>query len=425
MEGITVLDPAIDDFFAERKDAWLKKNIGATMQEWEIHEKEQECEQNFLLINWLPDAAKRAGQISVASHPCTFSHPSARKNKNGYVSSIIAKNKPQADGFLRSGNVKVEPDALGNAAALDVYKFLNLVMVDQRKLMTHIEQESELAKQLLTLPNCDYQTLRDGFLKMIDVDQESISSSKIKQVYFPVADNEYHLLSLLTHSGHLFELRQRLDALRFGDEVKQARECRKLNQFYADGYREIYGLTTIGFGGTKPQNISVLNNQNAGKAHLLASMPPELKPRNLRLPKADFFKESFTAWQAKEVLEALHRLFNTDYNNIDIREGRDYRIQQYVDLVIEKMWQIRLFLTDYQGELPRELPMEQKVWLFPEFEQQREQEDEWLDKIIRDIARSLLNHYRLGKVISNPVQLADQELYAIESIVINNKEALR
>lgn len=420
-----MIDPAIDDFFAERKEAWLKKNINPTMQEWEVREKEQECEQNFLLTNWLPDAAKRAGQISVASHPCTFCHPSARKNKNGYVSSVIAKNRQQADGFLRSGNVSVEPDALGNAAALDVYKFLSLVMVDQRRLLVHIEQGSELAKQLLTLPNCDYQTLQDGFLKMIDVDQESISSSKIKQVYFPVADNEYHLLSLLTHSGHLFELRQRLDALRFGDEVKQARECRKLNQFYTDGYREIYGLTTIGFGGTKPQNISVLNNQNAGKAHLLASIPPELKPRNLRLPKTDFFKESLTAWQAKEVLEALHRLFNTDYNNINIREGRDYRIQQYVDLVIEKMWQLRLFLIEYQGELPSELPMEQKIWLFPEFAQQREQEDEWLNKITRDIARSLLNHYRLGKVIPTPVQLADQELYAIESIAINNKEALR
>ncbi len=36
MEGITVLDPAIDDFFAERKEAWLKKNISATMQEWEV-----------------------------------------------------------------------------------------------------------------------------------------------------------------------------------------------------------------------------------------------------------------------------------------------------------------------------------------------------------------------------------------------------
>nr|WP_243888380.1 type I-F CRISPR-associated protein Csy1 [Shewanella algae] len=395
------------------------------MQESEVLEKQRECEQNFLLANWLPDAAKRAGQISIASHPCTFSHPSARKNKNGYVSSIISKNKPSADGFLRSGNVAVEPDALGNAAALDVYKFLSLPMSDQRSLLVHIEQESELARQLLEVPTCDYQTLRDGFLKMIDSDQASVSSSKIKQVYFPVAEGEYHLLSLLTHSGHLFELRKRLDAMRFGELVKEARECKKANRFHPEGYQEIFGLTTIGFGGTKPQNISVLNNQNAGKAHLLPSIPPNLTPREIRLPKTDFFKECFTAWQAKEVLEALHRLFKADYNNINIRDGRDYRIQQYVDLVIEKMWQVRLFLTGHQGDLPSELPLEQKVWLYPEFESQREQENEWLDKITRQIARGLINHYSRSKVISNPLLLADQELLAIETVVASNRENFR
>ncbi|EOX3354155.1 type I-F CRISPR-associated protein Csy1 [Vibrio cholerae] len=425
MEGSRVLDPAIAAFFAERKEAWLKKNISAAMSDTEVLETQQECEQNFLLDNWLPDAAKRAGQISVASHPCTFSHPSARKNKNGYVSSIIAKNKPRIDGFLRSGNVSVEPDALGNAAALDVYKFLSLEMSDQRSLLVHIEQESELARQLLDIPSCEYQALRDGFLKMVDSDQASVSSSKIKQVYFPIADGEYHLLSLLTHSGHLFELRKRLDALRFGDAVKEARECKKTNHFHPAGYQEIFGLTTIGFGGTKPQNISVLNNQNAGKAHLLASIPPELTSRDIRLPKTDFFKESFTARQAKEVLEALHRLFLTDYNNINIRDGRDYRIQQYVDLVIEKMWQVRLFLEAYSGELSSALPLEQKIWLYPEFAEQRQQEDEWLDKIIRHIARGLINHYSRSKVITNPVTLADQELLAIEKVVASNKENLR
>ncbi|UYA17182.1 type I-F CRISPR-associated protein Csy1 [Shewanella algae] len=425
MEGFTVLDPAIVSFFAERKEAWLKKNVSTSMQESEVLEKQRECKQNFLLANWLPDAAKRAGQISIASHPCTFSHPSARKNKNGYVSSIISKNKPSADGFLRSGNVAVEPDALGNAAALDVYKFLSLPMSDQRSLLVHIEQESELARQLLEVPTCDYQTLRDGFLKMIDSDQASVSSSKIKQVYFPVAEGEYHLLSLLTHSGHLFELRKRLDAMRFGELVKEARECKKANRFHPEGYQEIFGLTTIGFGGTKPQNISVLNNQNAGKAHLLPSIPPNLTPREIRLPKTDFFKECFTAWQAKEVLEALHRLFKTDYNNINIRDGRDYRIQQYVDLVIEKMWQVRLFLTGHQGDLPSELPLEQKVWLYPEFESQREQENEWLDKITRQIARGLINHYSRSKVISNPLLLADQELLAIETVVASNRENFR
>ncbi len=425
MEVSRVLDPAIAAFFAERKEAWLKKNISAAMSDTEVLEKQQECEQNFLLDNWLPDAAKRAGQIAVASHPCTFSHPSARKNKNGYVSSIIAKNKPRIDGFLRSGNVSVEPDALGNAAALDVYKFLSLEMSDQRSLLVHIEQESELARQLLDIPSCEYQALRDGFLKMVDSDQASVSSSKIKQVYFPIADGEYHLLSLLTHSGHLFELRKRLDALRFGDAVKEARECKKTNHFHPAGYQEIFGLTTIGFGGTKPQNISVLNNQNAGKAHLLASIPPELTSRDIRLPKTDFFKESFNAWQAKEVLESLHRLFLTDYNNINLRDGRDYRIQQYVDLVIEKMWQVRLFLEAYFGELSSALPLEQKIWLYPEFAEQRQQEDEWLDKIIRHIARGLINHYSRSKVITNPVTLADQELLAIEEVVASNKENLR
>ncbi|HDM8038663.1 type I-F CRISPR-associated protein Csy1 [Vibrio fluvialis] len=420
-----MIDPAITAFFAERKEAWLKKNISAAMSDAEVLEKQQECEQNFLLDNWLSDAAKRAGQISVASHPCTFSHPSARKNKNGYVSSIIAKNKPRIDGFLRSGNVSVEQDALGNAAALDVYKFLSLEMSDQRSLLVHIEQESDLARQLLDIPSCEYQALRDGFLKMIDSDQASVSSSKIKQVYFPIADGEYHLLSLLTHSGHLFELRKRLDALRFGDAVKEARECKKTNHFHPAGYQEIFGLTTIGFGGTKPQNISVLNNQNAGKAHLLVSIPPELTPRDIRLPRTDFFKESFTAWQAKEVLEALHRLFQTDYNNVNLRDGRDYRIQQYVDLVIEKMWQVRLFLEAYSGELSSALPLEQKIWLYPEFADLRHQEDEWLDKIIRHIARGLINHYSRSKVITSPITLADQELLAIEKVVASNKENLR
>lgn len=423
MEGTKVLDPAISAFFAERKEAWRKKNIKADMEEWETREKEQVCEQQFQLANWLPDAAKRAGQISLSSHPCTFSHPSARKNKNGYVSSIIAQNKGQADGFLRSGNINVELDALGNAAALDVHKFLTLVMSDNRRLLEHIEQESELAKLLLNQPNCNYHELRDGFLKMIESDEEMISSSKIKQVYFPIEDGEYHLLSLLTHSGHLFEQRKRIDNLRFGEEIKHARECKKSNQYHPSGYREIFGLTTIGFGGTKPQNISVLNNQNAGKAHLLASTPPELKPRNLRLPKTDFFKDSLNPWQGKEVLEALHRLFNIDYNNINIREGRDYRIQEYVDLVIDKMWQVRILLAEYHGELSSELKVEQQIWLYPQFEQQRFEDDEWLDSIIRQISRCLINHYQ--KVITNPASLADQELLAIERIVTHNKEALR
>lgn len=431
-----MLDPAIASFFEERKEAWRKKNISSGMHESDVREKEQECEQNFLLANWLPDAARRICSRALATHPSKFTHPSTgvgktNKKDGTYVSAILFEGVHRNDGFVRSGNVRFEAvDSVGNAGELDVEEFLRIVVSDGMTTLQHIERETEFGRALLSVDGLSYEELREGLLA-IKSSQEPISTnSKIKQVYFPVGNDGYHLLSTLTHSGHLFEQRKRIDTLRFSEQTKEGRDCRKHNKFYSKGYCEIFGITTIGFGGTKPANVSVLNNQNAGKAHLLASTPPELKPREVRLPRTDFFKESFRPSLSKEILIALHRIFTTTYEqslipNRNLRMARDNCIQQYVDLVIEKMWQVRLFLNDYAGEVSTELPLEQKVWLYPEYEMQRAQESEWLDKIVRHISRSLVSHYQHSKFITQPVQLADQELFAIESVISNNKEYLR
>lgn len=421
-----MLDPAIEEFFAERKEAWLKKNVKASMTADEVGEKEQECEEVFALKSWLPNAAKRAGQISLATHPCTFSHPSARKNKNGYASSVIAQVAgPSPDGLLRSGNLQVEPDALGNAAALDVYKFLTLSMHDGKPLLQHIQDNSELAQLLLGKAGEDPDVLTAGFLAMAAVKDEAITSSKIKQVYFPVEDTDagYHLLSILSHSGHVFEMRQRLDRLRFSDEVKAARELRRNNQFSDSGYQEIYNLTTIGFGGTKPQNISVLNNQNAGKAHLLLSMPPELSPRSVRLPARNFFGDVLYPKQLQETFQAFHRLLTTDYNNVRIREARDRRIQEYLDHLILKMWQVRKAFDAQPYTRPEHLESYQKLWLFPEHEAERTENTQWLSRLAEDAARHFISSYQkvLGKAA---IQLSDTELEAFARLIEKNKEAL-
>ncbi|ART79477.1 type I-F CRISPR-associated protein Csy1 [Oceanisphaera avium] len=420
-----MLDATIEAFFNERKDAWLKKNLKASMEEHEIREQEQACDAVFALKNWLPNAAKRARQISLASHPCTFSHPSARKNKNGYVSSVIAKADRVADGFLRSGNVQVEIDALGNAAALDVYKFLTLVMADGRTLLEHLQQDSELANNLLARGEGNADELKNGFLDMVVIKDEAITSSKVKQVYFPVATAEqgYHLLSTLSHSGHMFELRQRLDRLRFSDETKAARELRRNNQFSDVGYQEIYNLTTIGYGGTKPQNISVLNNQNAGRAHLLLSTPPELAPRAVRLPTRNFFGDVLYPRQLQQTFEAFHRLLNANYNNLNIRNARDYRIQEYLDQLILKMWQVRSAFTEQPKARPEHLVGYQKQWLFPEYGAERTTDVPWLTTLVEDAARHFIFSYQniAGK---SAIQLGDTELDAFARIIEQNKEAL-
>ena len=387
-----MIEEAISAFFDERKEIWMKKNQTSSMSDEEVLRLKAKCEESISLEKWLPDAAKRAGQISISTHPCTFSHPSSRKNKNGYVTPIIVDAKRQNDGLLRSGNIEVESDALGNAAALDVHKFLNLEMSDGQILIKHIELESQLAKSLLTVENHRYESLRDGFLKMISSSNDLVTSEKIKQVYFPVKD-DYHQLSILSNSGIMYHLKKRIDTMRFGDEVKEKRDKRKKGEYSESGYSEIYSLTTIGFGGTKPQNISVLNSKNGGKAYLLRSMPPVLKKRDIYFPKSNFFEESIRAWEVSEIFDALHRIASTDYNNVDIRDARIRRYGQLMDKVIEKMWSLRLVSEDQYYEKNSKLKSHQKIWLSHEYEEERESDDTWLDKLENDITDWIIKSY--------------------------------
>ncbi len=418
-----MLEPAIQSYFSERKEAWLKKNVKSSMDELKIKELTQVCEQQFSLNEWLPNAAKRAGQISMATHPCTFSHPSARKNKNGYVSSVLVTVDRIEDGFLKTGNVSVATDALGNAAALDVYKFLTLIMADGDTLLNHIQQDSELAQNLLTIKSISYQELKSGFLAMAETSAENITSSKIKQVYFPV-DDDYHQLSLLTNSGMVYQLRSRLDKLRFSDEVKELRDKKSKNEFSGQGYSEIYGLTTIGYGGTKPQNISVLNNKNGGKAHLLSSLPPSIEKRDVHFPKSDFFVESFKKYDYADTFKALHKLFQAGHNNINIRNARDRYLQDIMDLLIEKMWAVRAVSHAQFHKETSSLASHQCTWLHCEYDKDRKSSEQWLDKLVQEISRWISRSYE--KVLAKKaIKLGEDERLLFANVVEQNREFLK
>lgn len=423
------MDKSIVDFFSDRKEGWLKKNIKASMSDVEKAELSAECEEVFSAKNWLPNAAKRAGQISISTHPCTFSHPSSRKNKNGYASSIIAKSERSADGFLRSGNVDVVSDALGNAAALDVYKFLTVKLTDGQTLLEHLQQDTPEAKAVLEIKEPtkeqQYLALKDRFMAMLESNEEAITSSKIKQVYFPieneVKNEKYHQLSILTPSGIVFDLRKRLDAIRFGDEVKAARECKRNNKQGAN-FKEIYGLTTIGYGGTKPQNISVLNNSNGGKAHLFMSMPPSFKSRDIQFPTTDIFKQNirYTSAACRSKFYLLDRLYKLDRNNVDIRARRDELYQDLVDYVLETVWQVRSVKDQYL-ESHSSLSIHQRIWLQVA---EAPESDDWLDDMIEKIALFIFHGYE--KVLSKKAEkLGAEELKQILKVVEKNKELLR
>ena len=423
-----MIDPAIDEFFKGKKETWLKTNLKASMEQSEVREKQTECDHLFLWEIWLPKAAKRAGSRAFATHPSKYSHPSTgigKKNLKNYtyVSPVICKANKAFDGFLRSGNVNVELDSLGDAAALDVDSFLKLKMTDGKTLLNHIEIGTDLAKVILNVQSESYDTLRKGFLEIARPVSEVATSAKIKQVYFPVSDG-HHLLSLLSNSGIIFELRRRIDGLRFSDEAKELREKRRSNTYSEKKLSELYSIAIIGYGGAQPQNISVLSNQYRGKANLLMSVPPTLQKRDINFPKNNFFKESFRYYEYREVFDALHNLFKTGYNNKNIREGRDYRLQDLLDRIIDKMWAVRAVCKEQYRSEDSHLKFHQKIWLCEEFQETREEEDGWLDKLCQEITIWVIQTYEkvLGKLA---YKLGDSERLHFHNIVANNKEALR
>lgn len=421
-----MLDPAITAFFSERKESWLKRMLKPNLTEEEIRDIERECEDVFSLENWLPSAAKRAGQMAISSHPCTFSHPSSRKNKNGYVTPVIAKAERQADGYLRSGNTHADADALGNAAALDVYKFLSVITEDGRTVLEHVGQDSGLGKSLLNINTESYDSLKNGFMAMASANATMVTSSKIKQVYFPV-DEGYHQLSILSNSGMIFELRKRIDALRFSDTVKEGRELRRNNTYSESGYSEIYNITTIGYGGTKPQNVSVLNNQNGGKAHLLLSVPPMLEQREVQFPTKDFFIQSLRFYDCRDILKRLDKVFKIEREGQipldNVRKGRDRCLGDLLDVILQKMMALREVSNQQYWPETSRLRDWQKLWLCEQHKDQRLQEEDWLNTLCEQIARWIANAYKNSN--KHPVMLGEAERNYISDYINDNKEVLR
>lgn len=367
-------------FLENRKQDKLKK-----LKDDE-HEKRLELEQQFQPRNWIANAASRAHQLNLVSHPGKFSHPDAR------ISPVLFEGEYNADGYLRSGNARADQDVLGNAAALDVYAFLSLEL-EGRNLLTHFEEATDELKQLLGVDEETFQQWRDGLLQIKGSADEVKTHTNVKQVYFPVADG-YHLLSVLYPSGLMTEHRERIRQMKFSDAAKDARDARKKGEFHAQGFADMPGLLTQNFGGTKPQNISKLNSNNGGEAWLMPCLPPEFKANYQHLPKTDFFQ--WLRWDdaLKTILKALHKLLLADYNNVDIRNNRKRRLSQLFEWVLMRAVLLQQQTAGWSKAGGFELPLSQKLWLDAAYAEEQEQHDDWQQDIARQISGWILVTYR-------------------------------
>ena len=375
-----------------------------------------EIDSAYSILVWVANAAQRAAQLSLVSHPAKFSHPDAK------TTPVLFTGEFKVDGYLRSGNVLInQQDVVGNAAALDVYSFLSLNLSDGLSVLDHFETQSTELKQLLQVDEETFLLWRKGFLQIKHNAERIQTHASVKQVYFPIADS-YHLLSVLYPSGLISENRERIRAMKFSDDAKSAREARSKKQHHAQGFSDLLNLLVQHFGGTKPQNISKLNSNNAGEAWLLPCFPPELDLLRPHLPKRNFFYELRLDEEAKTLLRAFRDLLLAGLAieaipREQFLKTRDRLLEQLFTWLLLKAQLIQMQSAGWSNREGFKLPLSQQLWLDAAYQAEREQTTAWQSEIAEAVTKWLLNwHKRFNRNHSEKAKL--ELTYSVEGDVL-------
>ncbi|PSV15975.1 type I-F CRISPR-associated protein Csy1 [Photobacterium kishitanii] len=411
----TEISTLIQAYIEQRRQTKLdeiekKKNVKNGVSENELanlNELVQIAYQDFNVQTWLTNAAVRAKQISLATHAVKFTHGSAKGSNILALASNV--DAPYLDS---SAIVAPAVDAVGNAAALDVAKLLQLDD-GNATLAVYLSQGDDHVLRSLASNDEQCQLWADGLRQALEVKTPS-SHTLAKQIYFPIGDNQYHLISPLYSSALAHELFHQVQHSRFSDEMKAAREARKKNQPSDVDVVRYPDLAVTISGGSKPQNISQLNSKRFGKTYLFPCAAPDWQSQY----QAPMFGSNWfdsrevgrnTYYLVKSLAEFLVKVKPLD-STLRIRQYRDRLVDQILDSILTLAAAHQVNIKGWSET--SELSPAQQCWLDPQADHLYS--GDWQIEVSRDF----------GLWLNNRLEKASQQQLILGSEALQHWQAL-
>lgn len=436
------LSQMIADYISARLEAKLeasqkalsKAEAAENSAEIEKHNnKIIELRQQYQPREWLSNAAKRANQISLATHALKFTHSSAKG------SNFLASFESDTPAGVIDSNIlkNMNFDVVGNAASLDIAGLLELEVSDDASAQVETANTESLLSQIQQndisafLPFAESaeqaQQWLTGFQQALS-NNELASHSLAKQVFFPVSDEEYHLLSPLHSSAMSQVIFDSVQHAKFSDEQKELRKARR-EQKPSDGEIVQYpNLARMINGGTKPQNVSKLNSGRGGITYLFPTTPPDILPPN-DLPdlKKSIFDGRVIRQKTFRLVRDLSRFIAHNWDALNWNDSRKNRYQALIDDVADQVFEIGMLYrakpanwTQLIAEEHR-LELAEQHWLDPDQDHIEHLGETWRDRCAERFGTWLLNQLNHQLKRKNIVLDADEKkLYASSLDVLLN-----
>lgn len=361
------------------------------------------------IADWLRKQSAKILQIQLVTHPIKATHPDIKITESTSLfcpSHLLPKVSWAGSHCLPAGH---SVDIVGNAAALPIGKFL-LEKFEEKTLFDMLKEGDQDLQAVLT--ESYGQSLVDiqNLQKIVEPKCLPSSHTLAKQVYWlvgdrPCDDTHYHLLAPLFSSSLSTWFYEAVQEASFSEAAKAARAARSQNAEHPDGYCEYYRLAVEKKGGTKPQNVSLLNSKRNGNNYLLPSLPP-LEWKSVSKPPYDK-KSAFRFFErlreVKLIVDDLSSYLRSDPKKImETRNTRDSMIDQLLEQLIQFSTKIQQFEPGWSKDSRCELPLPEQRWLDP-FRSSIDAEcpEDWHDKKIwiPEIARRFANwlNSKLGR----------------------------
>ena len=362
-QSVTELRVIITDFLKKRLDDKLEKLD-------DDDPKYDELQQQFIFATWLEDAARRVGQIQAVTHSLKPIHPDAKGSS--LYSPPQSQKIPSVVGSHCLGN-DFASDVVGNAAALDVYKFLKLEHQGRSLLTLALANDANLAAALSNDPAQAHAWIR-AFAGLTEPRGRATSHTLAKQLYWLSGNNahddaSYQLLAPLYASSLTHRVYQTVQDDRFSEEATAARKAKKEGEYSERPVREYPQLAIQKLGGTKPQNISQLNSERRGDNLLFASLPPTWRSIDLKplLGTDSMFSRFGRRPEVRSMVKALLAFLKTDStSNLETRERRAEWVNGLIDEFLQFSAELRSLPLGWSQAQECRLSNPEKHWLDPD-----------------------------------------------------------
>lgn len=366
-QRVIELQGIIADFLKTRLDDKLDQVKG---DDEDAHSKRSELHQQFVPATWLQDAARRVGQVQAVTHSLKPVHPDA-KGTNLFC-------QPQRLHALRVVGSHClgddfAGDVVGNAAALDVYKFLKRKHHADSLLTLVLARDVDLALALSDDVVLS-EVWMNAFAGLTEPRGRVASHTLAKQLYWligndPHDETSFHLLAPLFASSLAHNIYQTIQDDRFSEEAKVARQARRDGIFSDRPVREYPQAAVQKLGGTKPQNISQLNSERRGDNFLLASLPPIWQSSDLKplLGIDSMFQRYARRPEVKKLVKVLLAFLKSNpASNLDTREHRGELANGLIDEFLQFSAELRSLQAGWSQMPECRLGSAEKFWLDPD-----------------------------------------------------------